>query len=136
MEAIGEPTAIANYVTIQLQEYRYTCPSAQNVSYPFNPKFCLTLYNQPRNPGLVKRTLAYRNDWIIMALHKSFFSGGSTSFAMRFDRLFTSQDGISSVRRQVPLPMVSLVATAVSWKSNLFLHSMLIRFFSAICCSF
>jgi len=32
MAAIDDPTAIVSYVNIQLQEYRYTCPLAQNVS--------------------------------------------------------------------------------------------------------
>jgi len=74
------------------------------------------LSHQPRNPELVKRTLLYHNDHIIMVLHKCFFSGGRGSFATHFNRLFTStgQNVISPIRRQVSIPMVSLVATVVS----------------------
>ena len=44
-----------------------------------------------------------------------FFIGGSTSFASRFhDRFPTSQDRDGIARREVPIPMVALVATAVS----------------------
>jgi len=115
-------------------------PLSKQCEYLFYPKFCLTLCHQTRNPELVKRSLLYHNKWIIAVLYKSFFSGGMSSFMTRFDRLFTStsQDAISPVCCQVPLPMVALVATAVSWKSNLFLHPTLICFcfFSVICCSF
>lgn len=34
MAAIGEPTEIAQYVNLQLQEYSYTCPAALNVPLP------------------------------------------------------------------------------------------------------
>lgn len=94
-----------------------------------NPKSGLTLCHQAQRPGLIKRSLPYRNDRVISVLHECFFSGGSTSFATRFNRLFTTNDGISPVHREVSLPMVSLVATAVSRKSHLFLVSMLIFFF-------
>jgi len=55
------------------------------------------------------------------------------SFVNLFSRIFTIQDGISPVRCEVPLPMVCLVATGVSWKSNVFLNSALMFFFIAIC---
>ena len=61
-----------------------------------------------------------------MVLRKFFFSGGSTSFVVRFSGLFTKQDGFGSVRHEVPLPMVCLVATVVSRKLNLFLNLVLI----------
>lgn len=31
MAAIGEPTEIARYVSVQLKDYKYTCPPAPNV---------------------------------------------------------------------------------------------------------
>jgi len=60
------------------------------------------------------RTRPYRNDRIITAMRELYFTGGSNSFAMRFDGLFTRQNANSPVTREVPIPMVSLVATAVS----------------------
>ena len=91
-------------------------PFSAECEYSLNPKFCLMLSHQPHNPELVKCTLSYRNDHIITVLHKCFFSGGRGSFAMHFDRLFTStsQNVISLICHQVSIPMVSLVATAVS----------------------
>lgn len=60
------------------------------------------------------RSRAYRNDWIIMVICDMFFVGGSNSFATRFDNIFR-QGGVSPVRHEIPLPLVCLVATAVSW---------------------
>jgi len=71
------------------------------------------------------RTRPYRNGRIITALQELYFTGGALSFATRFDRLFIRQDGNSPVTRQVPLAMVSLVATAVSYIFHVITNSML-----------
>ena len=57
----------------------------------------------------------YRNDRIIKIIQDIYFGGGSKLFAARFDRhfpRFEERDGTMS--REVPIPMVALVATAVS----------------------
>jgi hypothetical protein len=61
------------------------------------------------------RMRPYRNDRIITIIRDLYFSGGSKSFAARFESCFTEfeeRDGTTS--REVPIPMVALVATAVS----------------------
>jgi len=105
-------------------------PCSAECECTFNPRFCLTLCHQvPLSWGLVRRTLPFRNARIISVLRERFFTGGSMLFVNLFSRIFTIQDGISPVRREVPLPMVCLVATGVSWKSNVFLNSALMFFF-------
>jgi len=64
--------------------------------------------------GLVMRTRPYRNDRIITVIQDLFFRGGTTSFASRFDNLFTKYHDNGSVSHEVPMAMVSLVATGVS----------------------
>jgi hypothetical protein len=61
------------------------------------------------------RTRPYRNARIITVLRDLFFAGGTVSFAQRYHSLFpTYYNGDGVVTRQVPMPMVALVATAVS----------------------
>jgi len=62
------------------------------------------------------RTRPYRNARIIMVLQDLFFTGGATSFASRYDASFTRYHDDASVTREVPMAMVSLVATGVSYK--------------------
>jgi hypothetical protein len=58
----------------------------------------------------------YRNDRIIAAIRDLFFIGGNKSFASRFNNHFPmSQDCNGVFMREVPVPMVALVATAVSY---------------------
>ena len=65
--------------------------------------------------GPVRRSQPYRNDRIIAVIRDLYFSGGSTSFAARFEHLFPTYQGANGVvNREVPIPMVALVATAVS----------------------
>ena len=52
----------------------------------------------------------YHNNQIIWVIQELFFSGGSSSFAARHDNLFTTH----GPEHEVPIPMVSLVATGVS----------------------
>lgn len=64
--------------------------------------------------GIVRRTLPYRNERIITVIRDLYFTG-STSYATKFGHLFpTYQGDDGEVSREVPIPMVSLVATAVS----------------------
>ena len=66
--------------------------------------------------GVVRRTHPYRNKRIILALQELYFTGGDTSFAARFGHLFpVHQDCSNVLMREVPVPMVALVATAVSY---------------------
>jgi hypothetical protein len=62
------------------------------------------------------RLRPYRNDRIINAIRDLYFSGGHMSFASRCSSHFPSCDHCDNVtRREVPVPMVALVATAVSF---------------------
>ena len=69
-------------------------------------------------------THPYHNDRIIMVIQEMFFSSGTMLFAARFNKLFTRQDAHSQITHQVPLPMVCLVLTGVSYKSNVFVNLM------------
>lgn len=65
--------------------------------------------------GLVKRSLPYRNSRIITVIRDMYFSGGTNSFANRFKDLFPVHRGDNALfSHEVPVPMVALVATAVS----------------------
>jgi hypothetical protein len=62
------------------------------------------------------RSRPYRNDRIINAIRDLYFSGGHMSFASRCSSHFPSCDHCDNVtRREVPVPMVALVATVVSF---------------------
>ena len=63
------------------------------------------------------RSRPYRNDQIISALRNLYFSGGTNSFARRFMYLFPTyelREG-GDIKQEVLIPMVALVATAVSF---------------------
>jgi len=61
------------------------------------------------------RTRPYRNDRIITVIRDMFFMGGTNAYVHRFINLFEQYRGDDGViRREVPVPMVALVATAVS----------------------
>ncbi|KAH8976820.1 hypothetical protein EDB92DRAFT_1823134 [Lactarius akahatsu] len=77
-------------------------------------------YVHPKGPKglgsnrLIMRSQPYRNSRIILVIHDLFFTGGNGSFRARYDHLFpgnTGNDG--QVVREVPIPMVALVATAL-----------------------
>jgi hypothetical protein len=79
-------------------------------------------------------TCPYHNAWIISVIRDLYFSGGTTSYAYRFEEYvfffffdatgfvlkyicshfptFKGDNGL--LKREVPIPMVALVATAVS----------------------
>jgi hypothetical protein len=61
--------------------------------------------------------LPYRNDQIISAIRNLYFTAGyaTGAFACRFQGWFPIHQGDDGVMHQeVPIPMVALVATAVS----------------------
>jgi len=65
---------------------------------------------------LLKRSQPYRNKRIINVIHSTYFTGGVSSFARRFDHLFPRhRDGQGVMKTEVPYAMVALVATAVSF---------------------
>ncbi|KAH9016737.1 hypothetical protein EDB85DRAFT_1897982 [Lactarius pseudohatsudake] len=77
-------------------------------------------YVHPKGPKglgsnrLIMRSQPYRNPRIILVIHDLFFTGGSASFRARYDHLFPSNTGNDGqVVREVPIPMVALVATAL-----------------------
>ena len=78
------------------------------------------------------RTRPYRNDHLTTVIRDLYFSGGATSFATRFDRLFIQHNANSPVTHEIPGPILCLVATAVSYQV-LVVSSTLIRgFFSSM----
>ncbi|KAI9429942.1 hypothetical protein BJY52DRAFT_1200336 [Lactarius psammicola] len=97
--AIGSAPEIAQVVQRQLSIYTYTFPIA---------------FGGMGANGPVRRSQPYRNDRIIAVIRDLYFSGGSTSFAARFEHLFPTYQGANGVvNREVPIPMVALVATAL-----------------------
>ncbi|SRR6266702_4597872 len=58
----------------------------------------------------------YRNERIIHVIRDLYFTGGRKSFSVQFKHLFPSSYGNDGhvMEREVPVPMVALVATAVS----------------------
>jgi Domain of unknown function (DUF6532) len=65
--------------------------------------------------GPPQRTKPYRNARIINVIREQFFTGGTASFAHRFNhRFLVRKDSNGVPMREVPIPMVALVATAVS----------------------
>ncbi|KAH9164044.1 hypothetical protein EDB89DRAFT_1912379 [Lactarius sanguifluus] len=94
--AIGSTNGIAQVVRQQLSAFNYTFPTK---------RFLV---------GIPQRTHPYRNECIIAVIRELFFTGGQKSFSSHFDHLFQVHqrlDGTSS--REVPVPMVALVATAM-----------------------
>ena len=63
------------------------------------------------------RSRPYRNDWVISALRNLYLTGGTNLFARRFMYLFLTyelREG-GDLKQEVPIHMVALVATAVSF---------------------
>ena len=60
------------------------------------------------------RSRPYRNDRIIRVIRELYFTGGSSSFAARFEHLFRRTQGHGGgITYEVPVPMVALVVTGV-----------------------
>ncbi|KAN0124676.1 hypothetical protein V8E53_012645 [Lactarius tabidus] len=107
-QSMSSPMKVAESVVYQLSNYNYTFPPGP-----------------ARSTGsLVMRSRPYRNDRIINAIRDLYFSGGHMSFASRCSSHFPSCDHCDNVtRREVPVPMVALVATALyavifEWRSG------------------
>jgi len=60
--------------------------------------------------------LLYHNNRIITAIRELFFSGGATSFATCYRGRFAQVHEDSSISYEVPMPLVALVSTSVSWE--------------------
>ncbi|KAF8486413.1 hypothetical protein DFH94DRAFT_679101 [Russula ochroleuca] len=94
-------TDVARLVKRQLSNYNYTFPTSLN-------------HNPLSEHALLLRMWPYRNSRIISVIQDLYFTGGTSSFAQRFDSLFpTDEDHNGVVMREVPVPMVALVATAL-----------------------
>jgi hypothetical protein len=62
------------------------------------------------------RLRPYCNDWIITVIQDLYFNGGHMSFANRYRYLFPRRElSDNMLQYEVPMPMVALVATAVSF---------------------
>ncbi|KAI9439729.1 hypothetical protein H4582DRAFT_2075103 [Lactarius indigo] len=97
--AMASREEIIESVRHQLSNYNYTFPTM----------------GLPRvNRRLERRTRPYRNDRIITVIQDLYFTGGNTSFAARFPHFFAyTESSDRENRREVPIPMVALVATAL-----------------------
>lgn len=61
------------------------------------------------------RTKLYRNQRIVAVLRNSFFVGGTSAYAHRYFHKFPRTRGTDGVIAcEIPVPMLALVATAVS----------------------
>ncbi|KAI9440516.1 hypothetical protein H4582DRAFT_2074300 [Lactarius indigo] len=97
--AMASREEIIESVRHQLSNYNYTFPT---VGLPRATR------------RLERRTRPYRNDRIITVIRELYFTGGNTSFAARFPHFFAyTESGDRENRREVPIPMVALVATAL-----------------------
>jgi hypothetical protein len=111
--ALGPPTNIALIVEGQLSNYNYIFPFV-SVTLQFQPK--LTQFQANNAQGTPRRKLPYRNDRIFEVIYDLYFTGGIVSmpFSRRFQGWFPVHEGNDGVvRREVPIPMLALVATAV-----------------------
>ncbi|KAH8980460.1 hypothetical protein EDB92DRAFT_1974433 [Lactarius akahatsu] len=87
---------IAQVVEKQLSAYTYTFPCVLRA-----------------NP-LVQCSQPYRNDRIIAVVRDVYFTSVGTSFGTQFEHLFPTYQGADrKVNREVPIPMVALVATVL-----------------------
>jgi len=97
--ALRSKSSVIQLVEKQLSNYNYTFPRSSNddlLSY------------------LPRRTRPYRNIRIINVIRDLYFSGGTNSFVNRFRMEFPVHQGSDGVvLREVPVPMVALVATAL-----------------------
>ena len=110
---MGSALEIARVVNKQLSSYTYTFPSGPQVSSTRRLSQFLTV-SQSAGAGLVRRSQPYRNQRIISVIRDLYFSG-PTTFAAKFEDHFPlHQGGDGRASREVPIPMVALVATGVS----------------------
>jgi hypothetical protein len=110
---MGSIQEIARIVKKQMSHYTYTFPSVPQVSPMVILGSILTSSQNALN-GVVKRSQPYRNERIITVIRDLYFTGYPMSFAVKYEDRFPlhrGDDGTAS--REVPIPMVALVATAV-----------------------
>lgn len=115
--AMPSPEYIKGFVKDHLSSYNYTFPTSNaSTNTCTKIRVLLTSGKVDGSGRLLRRTRPYRNPRIIQAIRDLYFSGGGTaSFAARFSHLFpVFQDSDGKTNREVPIPMVALVATAVS----------------------
>jgi hypothetical protein len=97
--AIPDVPTVVGIVQTQLSNYCYTFPT----STPGDPFNAPTIRSRP-----------YRNARIITVIRDMYFIGGSMSFARRYESQFpTWRDNKGNIRREVPVPMLALAATAL-----------------------
>ncbi|KAH9055287.1 hypothetical protein EDB87DRAFT_1688403 [Lactarius vividus] len=97
--AIGPQTEITRIIRGQLSNYNYTFPYAIIGIAP---------------DGIPRRTRPYRNGRIISVIRDLYFTGGGSSLATRFEDHFpTHQAPNGDIVQEVPISMVTLVATAL-----------------------
>jgi len=111
---MGSAPEIARVVNKQISHYTYTFPNGPPVSPTVTLSSILTS-SQSAGAGLVRRSQPYRNDRIITVIRDLYFTGYPTSFAAKYEDHFPLHRGDDGRPcREVPIPMVALVATAVS----------------------
>ncbi|KAH8990017.1 hypothetical protein EDB86DRAFT_2831318 [Lactarius hatsudake] len=88
---------VQQVVRLQLHNFNYTFPTKRGLLV-----------------GTPSRTQPYHNECIISAIRDLFFTGGMTSFVSCYNHLFLVHQGHDGTpAREVPAPMVALVATAM-----------------------
>ncbi|KAF8257052.1 hypothetical protein EI94DRAFT_1843047 [Lactarius quietus] len=96
--ALGQERNVIDYVSKQLSQYTYMFPGAAFANAPSD---------------LMMRSRPYRNERIITVIRDMYFTGGSASFAKKYNYLFPIFEGRKGEMIEVPVPMVALVATAL-----------------------
>ncbi|KAI9446051.1 hypothetical protein H4582DRAFT_2069399 [Lactarius indigo] len=95
--SIGSASNIAQVVRLQVSNFNHTFPTKRGLFI-----------------GTPLHTHPYCNECIISVIQDLFFTGRMSSFASRFAHLFPEHQGHDGVStREVPVPMVALVATAM-----------------------
>ncbi|KAF8270614.1 hypothetical protein EI94DRAFT_1797987 [Lactarius quietus] len=96
--ALGEEWNVIDYVSKQPLQYTYMFPRAAFANAPSN----LMMHSWP-----------YQNKHIITVIQDMYFTGGSASFAKKYNYLFMIFEGCEGEMIEVPVPMVVLVATVL-----------------------
>ncbi|KAF8257046.1 hypothetical protein EI94DRAFT_1819298 [Lactarius quietus] len=96
--ALGQEQNVIDYVSKQLLQHTYMFPGAAFANALSN----LVMHSQP-----------HRNKHIITVIWDMYFTGGSASFAKKYNYLFLIFEGCEGEMIKVPVLMVVLVATAL-----------------------
>jgi hypothetical protein len=106
---------IVEIVENQLADCRYTFPMALHVSYVHFDVCKLNFCQNVHPDGVPMCTQPYRNPQIIEVIQDLYFASGGHTFVNCFGNWFpTFQDDDGVVVCEVPMAMVTLVATVVS----------------------